>query len=244
MGTNHKTDSIVGFPIRSDGGLEELSQLLTFTGTVGPHRLEQTSVKPHQCIFDPSGRYVIIPTKGSDEIFSILFENGRLVESSLRRTQGRESAGCRHIVFHPSGNFAYVINELDSTITVYDYSVESGLEPKQLISSVAETFVKNSRGAAIIVNKAGTHLYASNRGEDSIGIFSINQSSGMIKYQATVPTHGRTPRSIAFSPDEKYFYVTNEDSDSITQFQVHADGNLTYTDFELKVKSPVCMIFL
>ncbi|HEY3539018.1 MAG TPA: lactonase family protein [Trinickia sp.] len=243
--SNHIGASLAVLPIAADGSLREVMQLVRLEGPVGPHRVEQQQAKPHFNRFDPTGKFVIVPDKGLDRIFSFRFEDGRLRPAMPAFVASREAAGPRHVAFHPNGAFAYVVNELDSTVTAYRYANESGaLIPLQVMSSLPDTFTGNSRAAEIEVDRAGRFVYASNRGCDSIAVFRIDQSTGHLKFSGAQPTGGRTPRFMTCTPDGRYMYALNEDSDSIVAFSIDSTtGQLEPTGFSIESGSPVCMVF-
>jgi 6-phosphogluconolactonase (cycloisomerase 2 family) len=243
--SNHLGSSLAVLPIREDGSLGELAQLVTLEGPLGPHRTEQKLSKPHFNPFDPSGRFVIVQDKGLDRTFSFRFADGKLVPSDQPFVASREGAGPRHMAFQPRLGMAYVVNELDSTVTSYGFSRDTGaLAPRQVLSTLPETFTGNSRASEIQVDGSGRFLYASNRGDDSIAVFRIDQTSGLLAFAGAVPSQGKTPRFFTLTPNNRFMFVLNEDSDSITSFAVEqASGKLKPTGFSLQSGSPVCMVF-
>ncbi|MGB0732217.1 MAG: lactonase family protein [Pontibacterium sp.] len=243
--SNHVSSSIAVLSIDDHGELSELSQLILLSGEVGPHRDEQPFAKPHFNPFSPCGNFVVVPDKGLDKIFSFPFEGGRIIEDGAQVCDAREGAGPRNLVFHPSGKWAYVINELDSTICAYSFNAETGqLLPFQIISSLSQHFTGNSRASGICINAKGSTLYASNRGEDSLIVVSIDEKTGEMKPIQTVPSGGKTPRFFTLSPDEHFLFVLNEDSDTIQTMSVTSeDGCLLAVGQPFASASPVCMVF-
>jgi 6-phosphogluconolactonase (cycloisomerase 2 family) len=153
-------------------------------------------------------------------------------------------AGPRHLTFHPNGQHAYVINELDSTLTTYREDRRTGgLTPLQTIPSTPSEFTGYSTGAEIWVDGAGRNVYVSNRGHDSIGVFGIDPAKGTLSPRQWVPTHGSTPRFFAFDPAERFLYVANQDSRSIVGYRVGRDGRLAPTRLRVRVGSPACIVF-
>jgi len=243
--SNHIGASLAVLPIAADGSLEPLTQLVQLDGPIGPHRIEQKQAKPHFNPFAPDGRFVIVPDKGLDRTFSFRFENGRLTPAATPFVAAREGAGPRHIAFHPDGRHAWVVNELDSTVTAYGYDAANGsLTPRQVLSSLPDTCTGNSRAAEIEVDPTGRFVYASNRGDDSIAVFGIDASNGRLRFLHAVPTQGKTPRFMTVTPDGRFMYVLNEDSDTIVVFSVDAhSGGLAPTGFVASSGSPVCLVF-
>ncbi len=243
--SNHLSSSLAVLPVAADGALQPLSQLVTLEGQPGPHRVEQPFAKPHFNPFDPSGRWVLVPDKGVDRVFVFRFEDGRLTPAAQPFAPAREGAGPRHLAFHPSRPWVYVINELDSTVTAYTFDAATGaLQPFQVLSALADTFTGNSRASEIEVDRTGRTLYASNRGEDSIAVFDINAATGRLELCQTGPCDGRTPRFFAIEPSGRWLYCVNEDSDAIVQFsRCDSNGKLSNTGRTWHTGSPVCMTF-
>ncbi|QPQ85353.1 lactonase family protein [Burkholderia gladioli] len=243
--SNHIGASLAVLPIAADGSLQPLTQLVKLEGPIGPHRVEQKQAKPHFNPFDASGKFVVVPDKGLDRVFSFRFENGQLTPAESPFVTTRETAGPRHIAFHPKGAYAYVVNELDSTVTTYRYDMKTGaLQPLQILSSLPDTYTGNSRASEIEVDRSGRFVYASNRGYDSIATYRIDTETGHLTFLGTTQTSGRTPRFITSTPDGCFMYALNEDSDSIVAFSINAaNGALHPTGFSAQSGSPVCMVF-
>jgi 6-phosphogluconolactonase len=243
--TNHIGASLAVLPVAADGRLEPVSQLVEIDGPVGPHRVEQTQPKPHFNLFDPAGRFVIVPDKGADRTHIFRFADGKLEPAVSPFSVAREGSGPRHASFHPHAPFAYVLNELDSTVTAYRYDESNGdLDPLQVLSTLTDTFTGNSRASEIEVDRHGRFLYASNRGLDSIAVFEIDESSGHLRFVEATASQGRTPRFFALAPDSRVLFALNEDSDSIVGFNVdEVSGWLRANGFSIGCESPVCMVF-
>lgn len=243
--TNHIGSSVAVLPVAADGSLGPLTQLVKLSGPIGPHRIEQKQAKPHFNPFDPSGNFVIVPDKGLDRIFTYRYVAGKLEPGAVPFVATREGAGPRGVAFHPTKTLAYVVNELDSTVTTYRFNPQNGsLQPLQILPTVPATFTGNSRAAGIAVDRLGRRLYVSNRGDDSIGVFAIDPDSGLPSFLGAEPTLGRTPRFFTLSRDQRFIYALNEDSDTIVVFAVDPDsGRLKPTGFSAQTGSPVCMVF-
>ncbi len=225
-------------------GFAPPSDVVPFDGKIGPHRVEQPFPKPHQVEFDRSGRYIAVPDKGCDRtVVYSLDAQGKL--HPVAAAPARASSGPRHIAFHPGNRLAYVINELDSTIQACRFDPANGaLTPFQLVSALPDSFTGNSTGAEIAVSDDGRHLYASNRGHDSIGIFAIDTASGRLAPVDWVPSGGKTPRFFALTPDGSMLFISNEEGHNIVRYTVdRRSGRLSATKVVAKTGSPTCILF-
>ena len=239
---NYGTDSTAVLPIGRDGTLQPYSTLTTVAGTIGPHRIEQKNIRPHHNPLDRSGRYFFVPCKGGDVVISYRLDARRGVLVEAGRVAARPGAGPRHIAFHPRRPFAYVINELDSTITTYRQA-GARLAPLQVVRSTPPDFTGYSTGAEIAVDRAGRTAYVSNRGHDSIGVFAIDKMSGTLTPRQWVPTKGTVPRFFALDPTERFLYVANQGSHTIFAYRAGRDGKLSPTSIKVNVGSPACIVF-
>ena len=243
---NYSSGSVAVLPINADGSLAPLSHLATLTGKPGPHRAEQASAHPHHVVFDPRGRFIVVPDKGLDAVFVFRLDNGQLVAADPPSVASRPGAGPRHADFHPSKPYAYVINELDSTITTFRFDGERGeLKPLQVITTLPPTFTGNSTTSEIAVAPSGRYVYGSNRGHDSIAIFAVDDATGVLTPVGWEPTQGKTPRFFALDPSGTSLYAANQDSDTIVAFRVDpATGKLTPTGQIVKTGSPSSIVLL
>lgn len=241
---NYGSDSLAVLPVQMDGGLAPYSTLTTVTGTLGPHRVQQRNMAPHHIPLDRQGRFFYVPCKGSDCVVAYRLDEKRRVLVEAARVTARPSAAPRHIDFHPRKALAYVFNELDSTITTYRQDRRSGrLTPLQTIPSTPPEFTGYSTGAEIWLDRAGSNVYVSNRGHDSIGVFAIDPAKGTLTPKQWVPTKGGTPRFFAFDPAQKFLYVANQDGHSIVTYKVGRNGLLAPSPVRVKVGSPACIVF-
>lgn len=241
---NYGSDSLAVLPVQMDGGLAPYRTLTPVTGTLGPHRVQQRNMAPHHIPHDRQGRFFYVPCKGSDCVVAYRLDAKRRVLVEVARVTARPGAAPRHIDFHPTKALAYVLNELDSTITSYRQDRRSGkLTPLQTVPSTPPELTGYSTGAEIWLDRAGRHVYVSNRGHDSIGVFAIGSAKGTLTPKQWVPTKGGTPRFFAFDPAEKFLYVANQDGHSIVTYRVGRDGRLAPSPVRVKVGSPACIVF-
>ena len=244
---NYATGSLAVLPINQDGSLAPVSDLATMRGTPGPHRTQQESSHPHHCPFDRTGRFIVVPDKGLDKIFVYRLDTARgtLVAGNPPDVASRAGAAPRHLDFHPTQPYAYVINELDSTITSYHFDPGTGtLKPLQIVTTLPSSYTGNNSGAEIAVAPSGRFLYGSNRGHDSIAVFAIDTSTGVLTSVGWEPTQGRTPRFFALDPSGTRLYAANQSSDTVVIFLVNqATGKLTPANEIVKVATPSTIAF-
>jgi 6-phosphogluconolactonase len=244
---NYGGGSLAVFPISSDGRLGKATAFVQHKGaSVNPQRQEGPHV--HSVYMSPDNRYAISADLGLDEVFIYRFDaaKGTLTPNIPPSASVSSGAGPRHFAFHPNGKFGYVIDEMQSTITEFSYVAANGsLDLLQPVSTLPPDFKGDSTGAEIEVHPSGKFLYASNRGLDSIAVFSVNSRKGTLSLLAQVPTLGKTPRSFSIDPTGSYLFVANQDSDNIVQFRINLNtGLLTPTGQVLQVPSPVCVTFM
>ena len=242
--TNYGSDSIAVLPIEADGTLGPYPTLTTVKGKPGPHRTEQKNVRPHHNPLDRQGRFFYLPCKGGDSVIAYRLDKKRGVLVPANEVASRPGAGPRHIDFHPRRALAYVINELDSTITTYRQNRETGaLTPLAVVPSTPPEFTGYSTGAEIAVDRAGHNVYVSNRGHDSIGVFAIDPGKGTLAPRQWVPTKGGTPRFFTFDPQQRFLYVANQSGHSIVTYKIGRGGLLSPAGHSLRVASPACIVF-
>jgi 6-phosphogluconolactonase len=244
---NYASGTVAVLPINQDGSLAPASDLTTLSGTPGPHRTQQESSHPHHCPFDRTGRVIVVPDKGLDKVFVFRLDTarGKLVAGNPPDVASRAGAAPRHVDFHPTLPYAYVINELDSTITTYQLDPEPGaLKALQVVTTLPSSYTGNNSGAEIAVASSGRFVYGSNRGHDSIAIFAIDQSTGLLTSIGWEPTQGKTPRYFGLDPSGTHLYAANQNTDTIVIFGVdQSTGKLTATGQIVKVASPTTIVF-
>ena len=243
---NYGGGSVAVLPVNADGSLGARTDLVTLAGEAGPHRIEQTSSHPHQCPFDPGGRFVIVPDKGLDRVFVFRLDTaaGKLVPADAPFTRTRAGAGPRHAGFHPRLPIAWVVNELDSTVVTYRTSPSGALEPVQILPSIPSTFTGNNTGSGIVVSASGRFVFVSNRGHDSIGTFRVDETNGQLSPVAWEPTGGAVPRFIGAGPTENLLYAANQNGDSVVEFDIDsATGRLRRTGRSVSTGTPVCVVW-
>ena len=235
-------------PIKEDGTLAPASDTVIPPGEAGPYRREQGhGAHPHQVLFDTSGRFLVSPDKGVDRVHVYRLDSlkGKLVPGDAPFVKSRYGAGPRHIAFHPQLPYAYLVNELDSTVTTYRWDSGRGeLTPVQVVTTLPTSFTGDNTGAEIAVAPSGAFVFASNRGHDSIVSFAVDQATGTLSHVAWEPTQGKKPRFFTLDPAGNVLYAANEASDTIVAFRIdQRTGKLTPTGHVIETGSPSCIVF-
>jgi len=246
---NYTSGSVSVFPILGDGSLGDAIDFVQHSGSsVNPKR--QSGPHAHAVVLDEANRYLFVPDLGIDKVMVYKFDSisGKLEPNDEPFVSLRPGAGPRHMTFHPSGRYAYLINELDSTMVAFAYDERHGtLKEIQTATTLPEGFADTNACADIHVSPSGEFVYGSNRGHDSVVIYKIDQSSGKISYVGHEPTGGRTPRNFGIDPTGRFLLAANQDSDTIVAFSIDQQtGKISPTGHATKVPTPVCiqMVFI
>jgi 6-phosphogluconolactonase len=201
----------------------------------------EVGAQAHMIVADPANRHVFVPCKGADYIAQFVFDSasGRLTPNAVPRVATAAGAGPRHLAFHPNGRFAYLINELDNTVTAYALDGPTGtLAPLDTQSTLPDGFTGKDTAAEIWVHPSGDWLFGSNRGDDSIVIFALDPSTGAMTRKGHTKTGGTAPRAFALDPSGNFVYVANQDSGSLVPFRFDPTrGTLTPAASPLLVPS-------
>jgi 6-phosphogluconolactonase len=240
---NYSSGNVAMLPIQADGQLGPATDVVQHAGSsVHPER--QTAPFAHSIVPDPANRFAIVADLGTDQlvIYQMDLENGKLKKHS--EVKLKPGSGPRHTIFHPNGQYLYLINELSSTLTVFRYDSESGhLEELQNISTLPLDFQGENLCADLHI--CGNYLYASNRGHDTIAWYLIDERTGQLTYQAEIPSGGNVPRGFAIDPTGNFLLAAHERSDNVVIFQFDPDtGKPIATGKEVKVSYPVCVKFV
>lgn len=244
---NYASGSVTSMPIREDGTLGSTHDVVKLPGKPGPNKVQQPHSRPHHCPMDRGQRFYVVPDKGLDKTFVCRLDpaTGKISFADVPYAVAQPGAGCRHVDFHPNGIWTYVINELDSTVTYFHLDATTGaLVQKQLVSTLPPgADGSGNTTAEIWVTKNGRYVIGTNRGDDTLVVFEIDQSTGELTARRWVPTQGAKPRFFTFDPSGKFLYAANEDGHTIVTFRVDdGAGALTPTGQVLQVGSPVCII--
>jgi 6-phosphogluconolactonase len=244
---NYGDGSIAALPIRVDGTLGGPATRIVHQGSsvnagrqAGPHA--------HFIIPDPANRFALTCDLGLDQVLVYRLD---AVKSTLAANDPpfaavKPGSGPRHLAFHPSGRFVFLINELSATLVAFAYDAGRGtLKELQTLSTLPENSTGTKSGAEVQVHPSGKFVYGSNRGHDSIAVFGFDPGSGRLTFLECQSTQGKAPRHFALDPTGQWLLAENQDSDSIVVFQVDGrTGRLSPTGQTVSVGAPVCAVFV
>ncbi len=244
---NFASGSVCVLPIGPDGSLGDATDFKQHEGSsIDPKR--QAGPHAHAVEIDKQNRFVFVPDLGMDKVIIYRFdpETGRLTPNEKAPfVASAPGAGPRQLVFHPSGKFAYLINELNSTMTAYRYYPATGaLEELETLPTLPAGFSQHSTCAEVQIHPSGRFLYGSNRGHDSIVIYALG-GDGRMSIVGHESTRGKIPRNFEVSPDGRYLAAANQDSNNIVMFRIDAStGKLTPTGSVVEAGTPICVRFM
>jgi len=244
---NFMSGSVCVLPVLEDGSLGEACDFIQHQGSsIDPVR--QQGPHAHSVTLDEAGRFAFVPDLGLDKVMAYKFhpKRGMLEPNEVPWVKMKPGAGPRHVAFHRSGKFAFLINELNSTLASLSYDGRRGaFKVLQIVPTLPEGYQGESTCADVQVSPWGTFVYGSNRGHDSIVIYRINQRTGRLTYVGHQSTQGKTPRSFGVDPSGRFLLAANQDSDSVVTFRIGPrSGKLLPTGHAMQVPTPVCVKFL
>jgi 6-phosphogluconolactonase len=250
---NYTGGTVSSFPLSGDGRIGEAVTVIKDAGEVGPRKDRQEGPHAHWIEVSARDRFAYVADLGLDRVLVYKFDSasGKLTPGATSKEDGAFSAkaapatGPRHVAFSADGNFMYVLGEMDSTVTVFHNDKNEVFRSVQKISALPKGFSGNNDAAEIVMHPNGKFLYTSNRGDDSIAIFAVDKSTGQLTSVGHVSVQGKTPRNFAIDPTGKHLVVANQDTNNIAVFNLDpATGRLTPNGQNVKVPSPVCVIFV
>ena len=241
---NYSSGTVAALPIAGDGSLEAASSVVQHEGSsvisdrqAGPHT--------HMIAPTPEGQSILVTDLGTDEvvIYRLDVGTGQLMREGAFLVE--PGSGPRHFAFSPNGLNLFVINELSSTLSVFAYDAEKLAFPQlQSVSTLPDYFGGENSCAHVVVSADGRYVYGSNRGHDSIAIWSVGEAAGEVSRVDIVPAGGEEPRNFAIDPTGGWLLAANQKSDTIVTFQRDQEtGMLTPEDVPATVPTPVCIVF-
>ena len=244
---NYGSGSIAALPIKDNGELGEAASAIQHLGS-SADKERQSGPHAHSINPSPDNRFAIVADLGLDEVLVYKLDAAKalLTPNTPPFTKVAPASGPRHFAFDPAGKFGYVINEMKSTVTAFSYDKAAGtLKEIQTITTLPAGFTGETSTAEVQVHPSGNFLYGSNRGHDSIAIFTIDKKTGMLTAAGHTPTQGKTPRNFGIDPSGKFLFAANQDEGGVVVFRIDAKtGKLTPTGDKLDIPFPVCVKFM
>ena len=244
---NYGGGSVSVIPIKSDGRLKEPTGFVQHAGSsVNPKR--QKGPHAHSVNVSPDNRFAFVADLGIDKImiYRLDIEKGTIVANIPPFAKVKPGAGPRHFAFHTNGKYAYVINELDCTVTAFTYnSVSGALTEIQTVTTLPNEFEGSNACAEVRVHLRGKFLYGSNRGHDSIVVYRVDPDRGTLTFVEHETADIKTPRNFNIEPTGRFCLVANQGKDSVVVFRIdQATGALEPTRHKISIARPVCVRFL
>jgi 6-phosphogluconolactonase len=228
---NYNSGSFAVFPLAGNGAVQTMSAFVQDAGSsVNPGR--QEGPHAHCLVAGPLDKFVYGCDLGLDKVMIFKFDpgHGTLVANDPPFAKTKPGAGPRHIAFHPNGRWAYVIDEMGSTLSVFGYDASAGtLQEIETESTLPKDFSGQSTGAEVAVHPSGRFVYGSNRGDDSIAVFGCDPDSGRLTFIERVPNGGKTPRQFEIDPTGRNLLAANPDSNTIVVFRIDKESGRLQT---------------
>lgn len=245
---SYRANAIESFPLDEAGNPLGRTSLIRNQGRPGPRTDRQDASHPHCITRSPDGRHLYVCDLGLDRIYCYRPGPGPawLNPAVPAFTQTPPGSGPRHMALSRDGAFAYVIGELDSTLSTYARNADTGaLSLLQRSPTLPEGYDGPNTGAEVAIHPNGRFLYASNRGHDSIAIYGRDPRNGLLTPIGNVPCGGRHPRHFALSPDGAWLICANRDSNNLVSFRVNpATGALVRSSTLEGIPKPTCVLFM
>jgi 6-phosphogluconolactonase len=239
---NYSGGNVAVLPVRPDGQLAPPSATDQHQPPNGPHKNQD---KPHAHSFLPSpdNRYVFSADLGTDKIYGYQFDaaTGKLTPLPTPAFVAKPGTGPRHLAFHPNGRWAYLENELNSTITTLAYDAKAGtFQEIENQTTLPAGFTGENAGADVHISPDGRFVYTSNRGDNSLVVFSVAPADGRLTLVQHVSTQGNWPRNFALDPSGRVLLVANQKSEDVFTYLIDKQtGKLTPTGKSVKVPTPM-----
>jgi 6-phosphogluconolactonase len=230
------------YPVADDGSLGERTAFVQHEGS-GPDASRQEAPHVHQLSFDPVTGDLVVVDLGLGEIRFYSFGPNGEVDLRPEATVSSGAAGPRHLAFHPSGAYAFVANELDSTVDVLRREGERFVRVGGASTRPADASGENAP-AAVRVSPSGSTVFVSNRGDDSVAVFAFDDGAATVTLVATVPSHGAGPRDLVLSPEGDRILVANQDGGSVAVFGWDESTRALELLSLAEVPTPVCLHFI
>ncbi|AMW06583.1 hypothetical protein GEMMAAP_05585 [Gemmatimonas phototrophica] len=243
---NYVGGNVAAFPLDANGVPAEANLVVAHPGR-GPHPRRQASAHAHCILPDATNQFVLSADLGTDCIYVLRFDarTGALIPAEIPEFQLAAGAGPRHLAFSPDGRTLYCVNELNSTLVALAYDATRGrLTEQQVVSTRPVGATGENSPADLHVHPDGRTVYLSNRGDNTIAVFTVHPTTQRLTLVQSMPTGGDWPRNFALTPDASGLLVAHQRSDTITAFRIdQTGGTLAETGQKQSAGAPVCLLF-
>lgn len=242
---NYTSGNVAVLPIRGDGSLDKAIDVEQHEGS-GP-REQQKGPHAHCIKLDRFNRHAFSADLGNDQVLIYRFNAaaGKLEPAAQASVTVHSGAGPRHLAWHPTGAFLFVINELDSSLTTFKYDAARGtLSAFESVSTLPRDFSGTSYCADVHVSSSGRFVYGSNRGHNSIVVFAIDPGTNRLQLVEHVSTEGKWPRNFTIDPSGRFLLVANQHTDNVVVYRIDAETGRLKVLNQTEIPVPVCLQFL
>ncbi len=243
---NYESGSVISYPVNADGSLGDSTDFIQHEGS-SVNKDRQQGPHAHSIDFSADNRFAIVSDLGLDKVFIYNVDTAaaKLEPHDPPFVSVKPGNGPRHFAFHPTKPYAYSTAEMGSVVAAFNWDAADGkLTEIETVSTLPEGFDGQSSTAEIEVHPSGNFLYVSNRGHNSIAVFSIDLSTGRLTLVQNAPTLGEIPRNFAIAPGGEFLLADNQNSGNVVVFKIDQDtGKLTPTGTQIAVDKPVCIKF-
>jgi 6-phosphogluconolactonase len=246
LAANYGGGSVISYQLEPDGRLGAPGSFIQHQGS-SVNAQRQEGPHAHGVYLDRANRLALVPDLGLDKVMIYDFDaaNAGLKPANQPFAAVKPGSGPRHLAIHPNGKLVFVLSEMASTVTTFSFDSKTGtMKDLTTVSTLPKSFEGNSSTAEIFVHPNGRFVYASNRGDDSIAAFSVDESTGRLTSIQRQSTGGKTPRNFNIDPSGNWLLAANQESGTISIFKVDPQsGKLTMTGQQINVPTPVCLVF-
>lgn len=244
---NYGTGSTSCMPVGADGKLGEVVGFIQHSGSSVDKR-RQMGPHAHSANLSQDNRFLVVADLGLDRVIVYKFDPAKamITPNDPPFATVKPGSGPRHFTFHPKGKFAYVINEMASTVTAFKWDAKRGAFSEiETVSTLPAGTTTNNSTAEVVAHPNGKFLYGSNRGHNTLAVFQIDTAKGTLKLVENAPTQGEIPRNFSIAPGGKWLLAANQNTDNVSVHAIdQSSGKLTPTGQMLKVGAPVCIRYV
>jgi 6-phosphogluconolactonase len=244
---NYAGGSFASFPIGADGKVGEAASFIQEHGS-SIDKSRQSEPHGHSVNLPRNDKFMLGADLGTDHvmIFKLDSANAKLTANDPPFASVKPGSGPRHLVIAPDQKHVYVLSEMASSVTTFEFNAETGaMKDIDVESALPADFKGQSTAAEIQIDKSGEHLYTSNRGDDSIAVFEIDKKTAKPKLVQKMSTGGQQPRAFVLDPSGNFLIAGNQKTNTIVVFKVdHATGKLTPAGDKIDLGAPVTFVFL